>query len=174
MLGRRLLSPFCRALTLPSLRMASTTSAPPAALVQSVEELVRFKPAYFKPEPQSLLPLKEATSLYARIHVHAWDMLVTKGDTIRLPVRLRGLNVGDTLSFTECSEIGSRNHTLSGGDDSTGRICPSVFEIRGVVLEKTRVKRHIKETTRRRRRHVKHAVSMQSLTVLRVTELALK
>lgn len=157
--------------TLISPRITRAYSTP---LVQNVKELVSFKPEYFKPEPKSLLPLKEATDLYARIHMHTWDMLVTKGDIVQVPARLKNLKVGDTLSFTECSEIGSRQYTLSGGDEKVGRICPSVFTIRGVVTGLSRVKRHIKLTTRRRRRHVKHAVSMQSLTVMRISEIALK
>ncbi|GMM51950.1 mitochondrial 54S ribosomal protein YmL49 [Starmerella bacillaris] len=143
-------------------------------LVTPTEELVRYKAEYLKPQPESLLPLKQATSLYARIHVHTWDMLVTVGDIIKLPVNMHDLQVGDTLSFNECSEIGSRHHQLSGGDNiKNGRIDPTVFTIKGVVLEKSRVKRHVKETTRRRRRHVRHAVSKQSLTVMRIASIAI-
>lgn len=141
--------------------------------VQKVEDVVAYRTAYTKPEPAAVQPLKEAPALYARIHIHNWDMMVTPGDIIKLPVRMRDVEVGSTLTFSECSEIGSRNHTLSGGLNGKGRIDPSLFRIKGVCLEKTRVKRAVKETTRRRRRHVKHVVSNNCLTVIRVSEVSL-
>jgi len=141
--------------------------------VHNVEDLVRYKTEYVRPEAASVAPLKEAPALYARIHVHNWDMLVTPGDVIKLPVRMRDVEIGNTLRFSECSEIGSRSHTLSGGHLGKGRIDPSIFTIRGTVLEKSRVKRSVAERTRRRRRHVRHVVSNQCLTVIRIGEITL-
>lgn len=141
--------------------------------VQSVEELVGYRNTYVKPEPKDVQPLKEAPEIYARIHVHNWSMQVTPGDIVKLPVRMRDVEVGNTLNFSEVSEIGSRNFTLSGGEKGKGRIDPSVFSIKGVCLEKSRVKRTVADKTRRRRRHVRHVVSNNCLTVIRVSEVKL-
>lgn len=132
-----------------------------------VEDLVAFRPKYVKVE--DVTPLREATRLYARIHIHNWNLLVTEGDLIKLPVDLKDADIGDTLVFDQVSEIGSRNYTLSGE-----RIDPSHFSIKGVVIEKTREKRKITERTRARRRHVRHVVSNNRLTVIRVSELKIK
>lgn len=140
---------------------------------QKIEDVVAYRANYIKPVLKDLQPLKEAPELYARIHMHNWDMLVTPGDIIKLPINMRDVQVGNTLRFSECSEIGSRNHTLSGGEEGKGRIDPSAFNIKGVVLEKTRVKRAITERTRRRRRHVRHVVSNNCLTVIRVSDISL-
>lgn len=144
-----------------------------SAKFQKIEDVVAHRANYIKPDLKDLQPLKEAPELYARIHIHNWDMLVTPGDIIRLPVNMRDLKVGNILKFSECSEIGSRNHTLSGGEEGKGRIDPYVFSIKGVVLEKSRVKRAVTERTRRRRRHVRHVVSNNCLTVIRISEISL-
>lgn len=136
---------------------------------RKTEDLVRWRSGYLTPDPDSLRPLAEAKALYARLHVHNWNMLVTQGDLVKLPVNMKDVKVGDTISFNEVSEIGSRNHTLTGSP----RIDPNAFTLKGVVMEKTRVKRAIRHVTRRRRRHVKNVVSNNSLTVIRVSELGL-
>ena len=130
----------------------------------STRDLVAFKTNIVK--PADITPLVEAPELYARIHIHKRNLLVTEGDIIKLPVNMKDVKVGDTLVFDQVSELGSRNHTLSGD-----RIDPSLFSIKGVVLEKSRVKRTVLKKTRRRRRHVRSVVQNNSLTVIRVSEL---
>lgn len=156
----------------PAARMFSTARpafnsirVPPRSMEpQNVRDLVSFNAKYTK--VADLTPLKEARELYARIHIHNWNMLVTEGDIVKIPANMKDVKIGDTLIFDQVSEIGSRNHTLSGE-----RIDPSQFSIKGVVLEKTRVKRSVLERTRRRRRHVRHVVANNSLTVIRVSEV---
>lgn len=120
-------------------------------------------------KPKDLTPLKEARSIYAKIHIYNRNFLVTEGDKILLPVRMKGLEIGNELQFDQVSEIGSADYTLSGNS----RIDPSIFTIKGRVVEITRVKRQVKEKTRRRRRHVRHIPIKNVLTAIRISELKL-
>jgi large subunit ribosomal protein L21 len=118
-------------------------------------------------EPKDITPLKEAHSLYATIHVHDRKFLVSEGDKIILPIRLKDLEIGDVLNFDQVSVIGSRDYTLTGSP----RITPNVFRIKGRVTEITRAKREVGEKTKRRRRHVRHIVKKNFKTVIRISEL---
>lgn len=133
------------------------------------EDIVRWRSGYLSPDAASLKPLEEADALYARLHIHNWNLLVTQGDIIKLPVNMKDVKVGDKIVFNEVSQIGSRTHTLTGSP----RIDPGLFTVKGVVMEKTRVKRAVDHVTRRRRRHVRNVVSNNCLTVIRVSELRL-
>lgn len=115
-------------------------------------------------------PLKLGHALYATVHIHDRKFLVTAGDEILLPVRLRDAEVGDVLNFDKISTIGSRDHTLTGGP----LIDPSHFKIKGVVIEKTREQRRINERTQRRIRHVRHVVVKNCITVIRISEISLQ
>lgn len=118
-------------------------------------------------KPQDITPLKEAPRLYATVHIHDRKFLVTEGDKIILPVKMREVKIGDILNFNQVSQIGSRDYTLKGGP----RIDQDVFTIKGRVIEKTREKREVVGQTKRRRRHVRHVVQKNSLTVIRISEL---
>uniref|UniRef100_A0A060T4H4 Large ribosomal subunit protein bL21m n=1 Tax=Blastobotrys adeninivorans TaxID=409370 RepID=A0A060T4H4_BLAAD len=118
-------------------------------------------------EPKDIRPLKEAFALYAKIHIYDRNFLVTEGDTITLPVDLKGVKVGDVLNFDQVSEIGSRDYTLTGNN----RISPKVFSIKGRVIEKTRERRSIIEKTQQRQRHVRHVVRKNPMTLIRISEL---
>lgn len=138
-------------------------------------ELPDFIPAskntfnFTKVAPADLEPLKLAHSLYATVHIFDRKFLVTEGDEIVIPVRLRNANVGDVLNFDKVSVIGSRDHTLTG----LPLIDPTHFKIKGVVVEKTREKRRVNERTQRRIRHVRHVPVENCITVIRINELAL-
>jgi large subunit ribosomal protein L21 len=116
---------------------------------------------------KDVTPLREAHALYATIHIHNRKFLVTEGDQISLPVRFKDVEVGNVLNFDQVSNIGSRDYTLTG----KSRIDPHLFSVKGVVVEKSRVKRKILEKTRRRRRHTRHFVIKNPLTVIRISEL---
>lgn len=117
-----------------------------------------------------LTPLKLEGDLYAVLKIHNNPFLVTKGDKILLPYNLKTAEAGDILRFTNVSTIGSRNYTYVGEND---QIDESLFEIKAVVLEKTKLPMRIREVTKRRQRKVRHAISKPHRTVLRVTELKL-
>ncbi|ANB12879.1 mitochondrial 54S ribosomal protein YmL49 [Sugiyamaella lignohabitans] len=134
-------------------------------LVLSSEALVKRRFRYTK--PADITPLKEASALYATIHMYDRKFLVTEGDNILLPVSLSEAKVGDVLNFDQVSVIGSRDYTLTGNP----RIDSNVFSIKGVVVESTRVKRSVFSKSKRRRRHVRHVVAKNALTVIRISEL---
>lgn len=117
-----------------------------------------------------LEPLKLAHSLYATIHIYDRKFLVTAGDEITLPVRLKDAEVGDELTFDKVSVLGSRDHTFTG----IPLVDPAHFNIKGVVVEKTREKRRINERTQRRIRHVRHVIVKNCITKIRITELSVK
>jgi ribosomal protein L21 len=132
-----------------------------------------------KPKPSSILekvtlknadltPLKLESDLYAVIKVHNNPFLVTKGDKVILPYNLKHAQVGDVLEFYDVTTIGSRNHTFT---DTA--IDPSLFSIKAIVLEKTKLPMRVTKVTKRRQRKVRHAISKPERTILRVTELKL-
>lgn len=122
-----------------------------------------------KVSEEELLPLKFGGALYATVHIHDRKFLVTEGDEIVLPVRMKDVKVGDVLNLHHVSTIGTREHTLTGAP----AIDPSIFKIQGVVLEKTRTTAQTHERTQRRVRHVRHVVSQNCVTVIRISELKL-
>lgn len=117
-----------------------------------------------------LTPLKFEQNIYATIDIHNRPYLVTLGDEITLPFRMKHAEIGDTLRFTDIKTLGSKNYTynISEGID------PSVATIKGVILEKTKNPMTVKEITKRRNRHTRHVQVKHDLTKVRITELSLK
>ncbi|TID21214.1 hypothetical protein CANINC_003494 [Pichia inconspicua] len=114
-----------------------------------------------------LTPLKFEQNLYATIKVHNQPYLVTKGDLVNLPFKMRAAQVGDIINFTKIDTVGSRNYTLHADDG----IDTSKVTVKGVVVEKTKKPMIVKEVTKRRDRHVKHVFSKHDLTIVRISEL---
>ncbi|ODV83130.1 hypothetical protein CANARDRAFT_30222 [[Candida] arabinofermentans NRRL YB-2248] len=116
-----------------------------------------------------LTPLKFEKNLYATIKIHERPYLVTEGDEVILPFRMKHAEIGDILHFQNVTTVGSKNYTyhLDSSIDS------SVVSIKGVVLEKTKKPMTVKEITKRRNRHTRHVKVKHDLTVLRITELKL-
>ncbi|QLG74778.1 hypothetical protein HG535_0H01040 [Zygotorulaspora mrakii] len=113
-------------------------------------------------------PLKLSNELYAILRVHNRPYLLTLGDKLVLPFKLKQAEVGDVLDFNDVTTVGSRNYKLV--DDP---IDPSLFSLKAVVLEKTKRAFQVREVTKRRNRKVRHAKSKGDLTVLRISELKL-
>lgn len=167
------------AMNSPSVRYFSTSKATydkpskpiPAPSPEYPSYLPPAKNTYntLKVSEEDLLPLKFGGALYATVHIHDRKFLVTEGDEIVLPVRMKDVKVGDVLNLHHVSTIGTREHTLTGNPG----IDPSIFKIRGVVTEKTRTTAQTHERTQRRVRHVRHVVSQNCVTVIRVSELKL-
>lgn len=88
---------------------------------------------------------------------------------MRLPFRLKDVNVGDILRLTHASVLGSRDYTLKG--------CPfidsNLFECRATVVEETSEPMRIKEKKKQRNRRIKTVKSKHRYTVLRIKELIL-
>ncbi|QEU62533.1 Mrpl49 [Kluyveromyces lactis] len=113
-----------------------------------------------------LTPLKLSNELYAVFRIHNRPYLVTEGDKVILPFKLKQAEVGDVLNLTDVTTIGSRNFKLV--DEP---IDPSLYTIKATVLEKTKRPLRVREVTKRRNRKVRHAVNKADLTILRISEL---
>ncbi|SCU90370.1 LANO_0D08504g1_1 [Lachancea nothofagi CBS 11611] len=113
-------------------------------------------------------PLKLSNELYAIFRIHNRPYLVTKGDKVILPFKMKQAEVGDVLNLQDVTTIGTRNFKIV---DSP--IDSSLYSIKATVLEKTKRRMRVREVTKRRNRKVRHAVSKPDLTVLRISELAL-
>ncbi|KAH0608993.1 uncharacterized protein H6S33_001221 [Morchella sextelata] len=117
-----------------------------------------------------LTALKAQPSQYITIHIHKFPFLVTVGDLVRLPFRLKDAAVGDSLRITHASVLGSRDYTLKGSP----YIDPALFECRARVVEETSEPMRVKEKTKRRNRRIKKVKSKHRYTVLRISELVVK
>ncbi|KAL7274015.1 hypothetical protein RUND412_003100 [Rhizina undulata] len=111
--------------------------------------------------------LKAQPSHYITIHIHSVPFLVTVGDKVQLPFRMKEVTVGDTLRLTHASVLGSRDYTIKG----TPYIDEKLFECRAVVIEETSEPMRIKKKTKRRQRRTKTVKSKHRFTVLRISEL---
>lgn len=111
-------------------------------------------------------PLKLSNELYAIFRIHNRPYVVTEGDKVILPFKMKQADVGDVLNLTDVTTIGSRNYRLV--DDP---IDQSLYSLKATVLEKTKRKYRVREVTKRRNRRVRHAVSKGDLTIIRISEL---
>lgn len=111
-------------------------------------------------------PLKLSNELYAIFKIHNRPYLVTKGDKVFLPFKLKQAEVGDILNLTDVTTIGSRNYKIVDYP-----LDPSLYTIKATVLEKTKRPLRIREITKRRNRKVRHAINKSDITVLRISEL---
>ncbi|AET40721.1 mitochondrial 54S ribosomal protein bL21m Ecym_6345 [Eremothecium cymbalariae DBVPG len=113
-------------------------------------------------------PLKLSNELYAIFRIHNRPYLVTNGDKVILPYKIKDAEVGDILNLEDVTTIGSRNYKIVDYP-----LDPSLYTIKATILEKTKRPISIREITKRRNRKVRHAVSKGDLTVLRISELKL-
>ena len=112
--------------------------------------------------------MKLSNELYAVFRIHNRPYLVTKGDKVTLPFKLKQAEVGDVLNLNDVTTIGSRNYKIVDNP-----LDPTLYTIKATVLEKTKRPMRIREVTKRRNRKVRHAVNKADLTVLRISELSL-
>lgn len=121
-----------------------------------------------KKESVDISPLKLTNELYAIFRIHNRPYLVTKGDKVILPFKVKQADVGDVLNLTDVITIGSRNYKLVDHPIDT-----SLYTLKATVLEKTKRAFEVREVTKRRNRKVRHAKSKGDLTILRIAELKL-
>lgn len=119
-------------------------------------------------EKFDLTPLKMSNELYATFRIHNRPYLVTKGDIVTLPFKLKQGEVGDVLNLTDVICIGSRNYKVV--DEP---LSPELYTISATIIEKTKRPYKVREVTKRRNRKVRHAISKGDLTLLRISELKL-
>lgn len=134
---------------------------------------------------KELLPLLKAqTPHYMVAHIHEKAYLVTEGDTVRLPFLMAGVQPGDVLRLNRATVLGSRDFTLraaapvKGTREDPGRkmrwVDERVFVCRATVVGVESEPMRVKEKTKQRNRHVKHAKSKHKYTVLRISELTVR
>lgn len=143
-----------------------STTAP--IVKQSTESITPLIPALKK--------LNLQPRHYAKVHIQDKAYIVTKGDLIHLPVRLPQTKVGDVLSLTTLSSLGSRDLTLRSKIPTRKNqkrlfLDPKLFKCQATVIEHTKVPMFTTIKKKRRNRHAKAIKSKQPYTVLRVTEL---
>lgn len=85
-----------------------------------------------------LTPLKfdsnGSSDLYAICKIHNMPYMVSKGDRLILPYKMKNLKVGDVLKLNNVTSIGSRNFTFN---DDNG-ISELAFELTATLAEITR------------------------------------
>lgn len=152
----------------PSLTSDFPETAPPA-IAQTGSLQIQPDPVPTPPHESLsfLAALKAQPFQYITIHIHKFPFLVTVGDLVRLPFRLKEVNVGDKLRITHASVLGSRDYTLKGNP----YIDENLFQCRATVVEETSEPLRKKEKTKRRQRRIKTVKSKHPYTVLRISEL---
>ncbi|KAL1839848.1 hypothetical protein VTJ49DRAFT_1079 [Mycothermus thermophilus] len=147
---------------------SSTTTAPSQQQQQQQPPTQQSQPRPLSPTVRALLPILAAQpGHYIRIHIHGRPFLVTEGDSLRLPFRLRGVQTGDVLRLDKASVLGSRDLTLKGAPYVDERLFTCRAVVTGVEAEPMRVM--IKKKQRCRRK--KHVRSKHRFTVLRICEV---
>ena len=122
----------------------------------------------FTASPEGI-PQSPSNAFYASFRIHTQSFLVTVGDTVTLPFRLKNVNVGDTLRVTQIETFGNRNFTLKGEPFVDEKLCL----IRARVIEHTKEPMRVKLQTKKRNRRVKHIQSKHPYTVLKISEISI-
>ncbi|EGV64524.1 hypothetical protein PSN45_004837 [Yamadazyma tenuis] len=110
-----------------------------------------------------------SNSLYAILRLHNIPYLVTKGDKIILPTRMKGVKVGDQLTFNNVTTIGSPNFIFN----SENGVNPDLFEIKGSVVEITKEPYYEVYRKKQRCRRLKTIPVQNYQTILMINELKL-
>lgn len=142
-----------------------------AAATSNVTPLTNKLPNDFYNNISALkLSSNGSKDLYAIMRLYNMPYLVTKGDKIYLPYKMKNVKVGDTLNLNDVTTLGSTTHTLNV---SSG-IDPSIYELQASVVEITREPLYqvVKKKPRCRRTKTTNVEPFQ--TVLRINELRLK
>lgn len=125
------------------------------------------------PSHQSPLQLLKfnaaATNLYAVFRLHNMPYLVTKGDRVVLPFKLKGAEVGDQLRLSDIITVGSPEYTYN---DNKG-VPKEWVDLRANVVEITKEPYYeVYRKKQRCRRHKTFPVQPYQ-TILMINELKL-
>lgn len=110
-----------------------------------------------------------SNSLYAILRLHNIPYLVTKGDKIILPTKMKGVQVGDQLDINKVTTIGTNNFTYN---DENG-INPTLYTLKANVVEITREPYYEVYRTKQRNRRIKTFPVENFQTILMINELCL-
>lgn len=139
--------------------MATATTTTPNADPQTVSDLKFLK-----------YDSNGSNRLYAVMKLHNIPYLVTKGDKIILPIKMKGVKVGDQLSISNVTTIGSPNFTFN---NETG-IPSDLYNIKANVVEITKEPYYEVYRKKQRCRRLKTFPVQNYQTVLLINELNLK
>lgn len=118
-----------------------------------------------------LTPLKldsnASDNLYAVFRIHNIPYMVTKGDQVVLPYKLKNAEVGDLLILNDVTMLGSPDFTYK---DNKG-IAEELFNLRANVVEITREPYYEVYRKRQRCRRKKTFPVENHQTILRIDEL---
>ncbi|CCJ31588.1 unnamed protein product [Pneumocystis jirovecii] len=103
------------------------------------------------------------SSYYAIIHIYGRPFIVTEGDIVTLPQKLRDVTPGDIIRLNCVSKLGSRDYTLKGQP----YIDEKLFTCRARVLELTKAPMSYFIKKKRRHRRIKIVKNKQDYTILR-------
>jgi len=136
------------------------------------------------PSIRKLLPLLQSQPAhYITAHLHGRPYLLTRGDTLRLPFQMPHVRPGDVLRLNRATHIGSRDYTLKAPEPVKGNadrgkkvfyLDERLFTCRARVVGVETEPLRVEEKTKRRRRHVKHVMSKQYFTILKISDLEVK
>lgn len=120
-----------------------------------------------------LTPLKldsnGCSDLYAIFKIHNIPYMVTKGDTVILPYRMKNQKIGDVLDLNNVTTIGSRNFTYTNEKG----IPKQIYELRATLAEITREPKYQVFKKRQRCRRLKTVDVEPYQTHLVISELKL-
>lgn len=120
-----------------------------------------------------LAPLKfdsnGSSELYAICKIYNIPYMVTKGDKLILPYKIKNHNVGDVLKLSNVTTIGSRNFTYN---DDNG-IPESAYELTATLAEITREPKYQVYKKKQRCRRLKTVDVEPFQTHLVISELKL-
>ncbi|KAK9478216.1 ribosomal protein L21-like protein [Lipomyces japonicus] len=164
-------------------RTASSTSSqlnnvitpnPSVSLPSSLSQKLTLNSTIAKPTDHDLAEAFNKNSgwlgqnnLYAVFRIHTNQYLVSIGDKITLPYRLRDANIGDVIRLTQIETLGTRKFTWKGepfiNDDRV--------VVRARVVEETKEPLRVKIRKQQRTRRTKHITSKHTYTVLTISEI---
>lgn len=107
--------------------------------------------------------------LYAVFKLHNMPYLVTKGDSVYLPFKLKNAEVGDELVLNEVTTLGSPDFTYNNDKG----ISPDAFSLKASVVEITKEPYYEVYRKKQRCRRLKTFPVEPYQTVLRINELKL-
>ncbi|CAK9442389.1 mitochondrial 54S ribosomal protein bL21m [Lodderomyces beijingensis] len=166
----------CMRVSLPVKSYSGGAAAGPSSIVNASTTYPTSVPgsANGLSQQQSISALKLSSNasrdLYAVFKLHNLPYLVTKGDKVYLPFKLKNVQVGDVLDLSEVTTLGTSTHTLT----MPSGIDRSLFDIKASVVEITREPLYQVTRTKQRCRRIKTFNVEPFQTVLVISELKLR
>lgn len=159
-------------LAVPTFRSRGIVSSTPNLIIRTLSGTSQTTP--ISKQIPDLTPLKldsiGSESLYAIFKLHNIPYLVTKGDKIVLPFKLKEAEVGDLLILNDVVTLGSPEFTYN--DDSG--IPKELFDLKANVVEITREPYYEVYRKKQRCRRLKTFPVQNYQTILMINELKLK